>query len=139
MKRVPRLAAAALVLAGASLFSGCATAPPVQRFGAVIGLKPEKRAHYKQLHANPWEGVLRALREAHVRNYSIYLGRIEGKEYLFGYFEYTGRDFAADMRRVAADETVIRWWKETDPCQVPIAGRKEGDWWMGMEEVFHMD
>ena len=36
---------------------------------------------------------------------------------LFGYFEYHGEDFAADIAAIAADEDTRRWWTLTDPCQ----------------------
>jgi len=105
-----------------------------------IGLKPEKIDEYKKLHADAWPGVLKRIEACHIRNYSIYLAEIEeGKHYLFGYFEYCGDDFEADMAKMAADEITQKWWKCTDPCQIPIATRKEGEFWMNMEEVFHTD
>jgi L-rhamnose mutarotase len=107
----------------------------VRRYGQVIRVKPEKLDHYKDLHANPWPCVLEKIRECNIRNYSIYL---QGDQ-LFAYFEYVGDDFTADMEKMAADSCTQRWWKETDPCQEPIAGAKEGDWWTTMEEVFHSD
>ena len=47
--------------------------PKVQRYGIVIGLKPEKMDDYKRLHAAAWPGVLKKIKECHIRNYSIYL------------------------------------------------------------------
>ncbi|MHC4501856.1 MAG: L-rhamnose mutarotase, partial [Planctomycetota bacterium] len=80
------------------------------------------------------------IRECNIRNYSIYLHRMDdGKHYLFSYFEYIGDDFDADMKKMAADETTQKWWKECIPCQFPIENRKEGEWWANMEEVFHYD
>ncbi|MDH4198422.1 MAG: L-rhamnose mutarotase [Candidatus Aminicenantes bacterium] len=112
----------------------------VQRYGTVIGLKPEKLAYYKELHAAAWPGVLRKIKECNIRNYSIYLKEVEpGKLYLFSYFEYIGDDFEADMARMAADPTTQKWWKETDPCQIPIATRGEKEFWSRMDEVFHLD
>src|SRR4030065_1602957 len=93
----------------------------VQRCGMIIGLKPEKIAYYKELHAATWPGVLKMIKEGHIRNYSIYLKEVEpGKYYLFSYFEYRGNDFEADMARMAADPTTQKWWEETDPCQSAI-------------------
>jgi L-rhamnose mutarotase len=113
---------------------------PLQRYGSVIGLKPEKLAYYKQLHAAVWPGVLRMIKDCHIRNYSIYLKEIEpGKFCLFSYLEYTGKDFAADMARMAADPTTRKWWEETDPCQFPVAVRGPEEKWAAMEEVFHID
>ncbi|WP_255496068.1 L-rhamnose mutarotase [Mucilaginibacter sp. FT3.2] len=112
--------------------------PPVQRFGMVTGLKPEKVAYYKQLHAHVWPGVLKKIKECNIRNYSIYIQKIEGKYFLFSYFEYAGNNMKADMAKMAADTTTQRWWKETDPTQNPLpealAQKKQ---WQNMEEVFH--
>ena len=115
-------------------------AKQVQRFGTITGLKPEKEAHYRTLHATAWPEVLRQIKAAHVRNYSIYLKDIGDKLYLFSYFEYVGDDFKGDMARLAADPTIRRWWKQTDPCQLPFpeAGKK-GEIWEGMDEVFYME
>ncbi len=75
-----------------------APAGKVQRFGSMIGLRPEKKAEYVRLHANCWPEILAVLKKCHIRNYSIYLGEIDGKLYLFSYFEYTGEDIAKDVR-----------------------------------------
>jgi L-rhamnose mutarotase len=112
----------------------------VERFGMVIGIKPEKIEYYKKLHAAAWPGVLAKIGECHIRNYSIYFREVEKGQYLlFSYFEYTGADFEADMARMAADPTTREWWKETDPCQSPIPTRGEKEFWSRMEEVFHLD
>ncbi len=112
----------------------------VERYGMVIGLKPDKIDYYKRLHAAAWPGVLAKIKECHIRNYSIYLREVEKGQYLlFSSFEYTGDDFAADMARMAADPETQRWWKETDPCQIPIATRRDKEFWSRMEEVFHLD
>ena len=111
-----------------------------ERYGMVIGVKPEKIDYYKKLHAAAWPGVLAKIKECHIRNYSIYLREVEKGQYLlFSYFEYTGDDFAADMAKMAADPETQRWWKETDPCQSPIPTRGEKEFWSRMEEVFHAD
>jgi len=127
-----------LVAAGFSI--GCAAVtPPVERWGMVTGVKPEKIAYYKDLHAHPWPAVGHKISECNIRNYSIYLRELEpGKYYLFSYFEYVGKDFKADMAKMAADPETNRWWKETDPCQQPIALRGPDDKiWSKMEEVFY--
>jgi L-rhamnose mutarotase len=112
----------------------------VQRFGMVIGIKPETIEYYKKLHAAVWPGVLKRIKECNIRNYSIYLKEVEkGKFYLFSYFEYTGHDYQADMAKMAADPTTQKWWKETDPCQIPIPTCGPREFWSSMEEVFHLD
>ncbi|MFI1769668.1 L-rhamnose mutarotase [Streptomyces sp. NPDC020800] len=108
---------------------------PVQRFGMVIGVLPEKLDEYRALHAAPWPGVLDALRAHHISNYSIF----HHGGLLFGYFEYHGDDFAADMEAIAQNPTTQQWWKLTDPCQrrLPTAGEEE--WWTPMDRVFLME
>ncbi len=109
-----------------------------KRVGMVTGLKPEKAAYYKELHADTWEGVLATISDYHIRNYSIYLKEIEGKLFLFSYYEYIGDDYEGDMKGIAADSTTRRWWRETDPCQLPLQEAAEkGTIWTPMEEVFH--
>jgi L-rhamnose mutarotase len=135
--------AAAFVLLGAVLLVAKMigrTRPDVERYGMIIGLRPEKIAYYKELHAAVWPGVLKKIRECHVRNYSIYFKEVEpGKFYLFSYFEYDGDDFEEDMARMAADPTTQKWWKETDPCQYAIPAHQSKEWWSRMEEAFHTD
>jgi len=139
------LLVAALVLAAVLAFflirEARVQAPDrVERYGMVIGIKPDKIEYYKKLHAAAWPGVLAKIEECHIRNYSIYLREVaEGQFLLFSYFEYTGHDFEADMARMAADPETRRWWQETDPCQSPIPTRLDKEFWSRMEEVFHAD
>ena len=71
----------------------------MKRFGQLIGLRPEVLEEYKRYHAAVWPEILDAIREAGIRNYSIF--HFDGK--LFAYFEYTGPDdeFEARMRELA--------------------------------------
>lgn len=134
--------AAALVLGTAIVAVALSAAAPVkaQRYGSVIGIRPEKIDYYKKLHAAVWPGVLKMIKACNIRNYSIYLKELEpGKFYLFSYFEYTGKNYQADMAKMAADATTQEWWKECNPCQFPIPTAGKGEWWGKMEEVFHTD
>lgn len=120
------------------LVSGCSQ--NICRYGSVIGVKEEMLAKYKDLHANPWPEIDAKLKDVNIQNYSIYLTQFpDGKYYLFSYFEYTGDDFDADMKKMAEDPKTQEWWKETDPCQFGLENRAEGEWWKSMEEVYHLD
>ncbi|MFB7312174.1 L-rhamnose mutarotase [Streptomyces sp. NPDC056192] len=107
----------------------------MQRFAAVIRLRPEKEPEYRELHAAAWPGVLAALKRANIGNYSIFLR--DGL--LFSYLEYTGTDYAADTAAIAADPVSRDWWAVTDPCQQPLDSVAEGQWWAPAEEIFHLD
>lgn len=121
-----------------SLFASCAS-HQVQRHAWVTGLKPEKADRYRNLHAHPWPGVTATLKACNIRNFSIYEREIAGKTYLFAYLEYTGKDFAADMKKMADDPETQRWWKETDPCQSPLPDAlKAGRIWSDAKEIFHL-
>jgi len=105
----------------------------MRRFGQVINVKPEKLTYYRELHANPWPGVLEKIHECNIRNYSIFL---LNNSMLFAYFEYIGTNYEADMQKMASDAETQRWWRETDPCQESM-GMNAGEWWYTMEEIFH--
>jgi L-rhamnose mutarotase len=105
------------------------------RYGLMIGLKPEAEQKYREYHAAVWPGVLDTIRACNIRNYSIFLYN----HTLFAYFEYHGTDYAADTARMAADKTTQEWWKIMDPMQIQLPGRKLGEKWTTMEEVFHVD
>ncbi|GGD11489.1 L-rhamnose mutarotase [Aquisalinus flavus] len=109
----------------------------MQRYGWVIRVKPEKLGDYRRLHKQPWPEVLMEISDCHIRNYTIFLR--EPENLLFGYFEYTGDDFDADMARMSEDPRTREWWSLTDPCQVPLESLEDGEWWAPMEELFHHD
>ncbi len=113
--------------------------PQPRRFASVVELRSEKEAYYRELHADVWRTVLDRIRKSNFRNYSIHLGEIDGKKLLFSYCEYIGDDLDADSRAIGEDPETQRWWKETDPCQRPLAGENASkeDWWMDLEEVFY--
>ncbi|HEX8033381.1 MAG TPA: enolase C-terminal domain-like protein [Ktedonobacterales bacterium] len=105
----------------------------LQRYGQVIGLKPDQIETYERLHAQVWPEVLAMIQACNMRNYSIFRRGTQ----LFAYFEYVGEDFAADMNKMAADPKTEAWWKLTDPLQEPLPDRAAGEWWATMREVFH--
>ena len=71
----------------------------MKRYGSVINVRPEAIEEYKRYHAAVWPEILEMIHQCNIRNYSIFLK----DNLLFGYFEYHGSDFAADMANMAAD------------------------------------
>ena len=126
-----------LLLAGA--LTGCATQRPPQRYAWVTGLKPDQAAHYEELHAHIWPGVNKTIKACHIQNFSIHEREIDGHLYLFAYLEYTGTNFDADMKRMGDDPETQRWWKETDPCQLPLPdAAAKGKIWSDTKEVYFL-
>jgi L-rhamnose mutarotase len=107
----------------------------MKRYGSVIKVRPEAITEYKRYHASVWPDILKTIRKCNIRNYSIYLK----DDFLFGYFEYHGADYKADMAKMAADPRTQEWWAVMMPMQQPLDTRKKGEWWAEMEEVFHID
>ena len=107
----------------------------MQRFGQIIGIKPEAIEEYERLHAAVWPDVLATIHACNMRNYTIF----RHEHLLFAYFEYIGDDFAADMAKMARDPKTREWWTYTDPLQVPMETNASGEWWKTMKEVFHTD
>jgi L-rhamnose mutarotase len=107
----------------------------VQRYGMTIRLKPEAETLYKQYHLAVWPEVLDRITACNIRNYSIFLHA----GILFGYFEYFGDNFTADMQKMADDPQTQEWWAIMNPMQDPLSTRSEGEWWASMQEVFHID
>ena len=109
----------------------------MKRMGWVIYLRPEKKEEYLALHTDVWPGVLKTIKECGIKNYTIFLR--EPENLMFGFFEYHGSDYEADMAKMAADETTQKWWALTDPCQLPLSSSKKSEQWGPMREVFHCD
>ena len=111
-----------------------------QRFAAVVGVKLEHVARYRELHAAVWPDVLALISQSRLRNYSIYLRHLpDGKPYLFSYFEYDGTDLAGDMAQMIANPVMQRWWAECVPLLELLPDRAPGEVWSPLEEVFHLD
>jgi len=125
-----------------------------KRVCQVIKLRKEHEEEYKRIHASVWPGVLAALRRAHIVDYSIFLlptsslptspaeeDQIAGL--LIATFKYVGADWDADMAAVGEDEETRSWWAVTDGMQASLVsgatGSKEGEWWLGCEEVFRFE
>jgi L-rhamnose mutarotase len=107
----------------------------VQRIGMVIGIKADQISAYEALHAASNPGVRDLLDKYHMHNFSIYMRQLDdGKYYLFGYYEYTGTDYKAEMEKLAAEPRNRKWLSVTGPMQAPLPGEQS---WAMMKEVYH--
>ena len=107
----------------------------MDRYLQIVRVKPDRIDEYERIHRDVWPGVLATIHTCNIRNYSIYrYGNL-----LIAYFEYVGEDYKADMARMAADPVTQKWWTHTDPMQEPVPEHGEGQWWLRLPEVFHVD
>jgi len=132
MKKVSELGLTAVLVALVMFAAGCRK-QKVKRVGMVIGLNPAKTAEYKRLHDDSNPGVRDLLSKYNMHNFSIFLHKIEGKWYEFGYYEYTGDDYEGDMAKLDAEPRNKEWLKVCDPMQIPLKGEKS---WAVMEQVY---
>lgn len=108
---------------------------PVKRVGMVIGVKRDRIEAYKALHAATNPGVRDLLDKYHMHNFSIFIHQLDdGRYYLFGYYEYTGTNYQADMAKLAAEPRNQKWLFVTDPMQEPLKGKKS---WAIMDQVYY--
>jgi L-rhamnose mutarotase len=107
----------------------------MKRYGQVVRLKPESREEYIRCHRAVWPTVLTTIAECNIQNYSIF----ECGELLFGYFEYHGSNFAADMSKMAADPETQRWWALMFPMLEKLPPDIPGQRWTDLTEIFHFE
>ena len=131
MKTLKLLVACALLLAVG--FAVGTRHAQTRRVGMVIGIKPEKLAQYKALHADTNPGVRDLLSKYHMKNFSIYMQKLDdGKPYLFGYYEYDGPDYYADTARLAREQRNVDWLASTHPMQISLGGHTT---WTQMQQA----
>ena len=101
-----------------------------QRSAFVLSVRPEKIDEYVEAHRNVWPELLAALRDAGIRNYTIFRN---GNE-MFGYFE--SDDLAAAAEHMEGQEVNARWQDTMAQLleeRVPDAGPPT------LEEIFRLD
>jgi L-rhamnose mutarotase len=101
-----------------------------ERSAFVLRVKPERIDDYVEAHRNVWPEMLDALRDAGIRNYTIF----RSGNQVFGYLE--SDDLAAAAAHLEAQEVSTRWqdaMADLLEARVPDAGPPP------LEEVFRLD
>ena len=138
--RTERYGVAFAVLASVALLTTGCSQPTVQRHGMVIGIAPEHVGRYKRLLDDAGPGVRKAMDKANFDSGSLFLGEVgPDRPYLFGYYEYTGRDHDRDAARMLESPAMQAWREQAGPLETPLPGSQEGPCWAQWEEVFHHD
>ncbi len=100
------------------------------RSSFVLHVLPDRIDDYVRAHAEVWPEMLQALRDAGIRNYSIFRAGTE----VFGYFE--SDDLEESARYMAAQPVSTRWQDTMAPLlseRVPDAGPP------ALEQIFRLD
>jgi L-rhamnose mutarotase len=101
-----------------------------QRSAFVLHVRPDKIEDYVEAHRNVWPEMLVALREAGIRNYTIYRSGTD----VFGYFE--SDDLQAAAAFMAAQPVSTRWQDTMADLleeRVPDSGPPP------LQEIFRLD
>jgi len=101
-----------------------------QRSAFVLHVKPEKIDEYVEAHARVWPEMLQALRDAGIRNYTIFRSGTD----VFGYFE--SEDLGRAAAYMEAQDVNTRWqdaMAELLAERVPDAGPP------ALVEIFRLD
>ena len=106
----------------------------VKRVGMVIKIKPDRLEEYLALHSDSEAGVRDLLIKYNLRNFSIFMTQLEDSNYYeFGYYEYWGNDFEADMKMLDAEPRNKAWLELCDPMQIPLEGETS---WKEMKRIY---
>jgi len=109
--------------------------PVTKRIGMVIKLDSTRIEEYLALHADSNPGVRDLLNKYHIENFSIFMTQLDdGNYYEFGYYEYTGSDYEADMAALDAEPRNKEWLKICDPMQIPLEGETS---WKQMKLIYY--
>ena len=108
---------------------------PTERYGMAVRLKDDKRKFYIENHSNVWPEVLEELKKIKIKNYSIFLK----EDFMFGYLEYDGNNFDADMGEMQKIPIVDKWTKLMIDCFNPFPKNEDNNSWVMMDEIFYME
>jgi L-rhamnose mutarotase len=106
----------------------------VTRYCFTLQVRPDRLAEYRERHAAVWPDMLRALRDAGWRNYSIF-ARPDGL--LIGYVE--AADLAAAQEAMAATEVNARWQADMSRYFAGLDGRPPDEGFVLLEEIFNLE
>lgn len=109
----------------------------VIRSAFVLKLKKGTRAKYTEYHKHIWPEVMKAIRKTGIINYSIF---ISGDDTLFAYMEFPpGASMKLFVENLNKDPRCCEWENIMTDFQEPVTYAKNGEWWSGLEEIFHVD
>ena len=108
----------------------------MQRVAQRIDLPRSNQEEYLRLHRAVWPEVEATLTQAGIRNYSIFLV----EEHLFAYFEVDDATSLSEASAaIAQDPKTRQWWTLTDPLQRRLEGTPDGEQWLTLKEIWHLD
>jgi L-rhamnose mutarotase len=109
----------------------------VVRSAFALKLKEGTRSKYIEYHKHIWPEIIQVIRETGITNYSIYLS---GDDTLFAYMEFSlGASMELFTENLKKSARCREWEEIMIGFQQPLPYAKDGEWWVSLEEVFHID
>ena len=99
---------------------------------------------FKNLHQDVPAPVVEAMKNANIRNLSVFLSIIDSNYYAIRTFEYIGEknNFEQDWRNLTRNSDFIEWNNSCEECLIPIVGKSvEGgqiQWMLPGEEIMYL-
>lgn len=106
----------------------------MQRICFVLEVRPEKITEYRQRHASVWPSMLKALRNAGWKNYSLFL---QPDGLLVGYFET--EDLTVSQQQMQAAPVNELWQQEMAPFFKNLGESTPDRNMVPLIEIFHLD
>ena len=109
-------------------------------FGQIGRIKPECIEEYCRLHevdvyTEKWAGVLQLIRDCNIQNYNIFIE----DDVVFGYYEYVGEDYEADMKKMEQCPITQEWWTHTKPCFIKYAIDPASEFYHDMKPILYYE
>ncbi|MGP8313156.1 L-rhamnose mutarotase [Enterocloster aldenensis] len=107
----------------------------MKTYAMTIDLKddPEILALYEEYHSNVWPEVRQAVKKVGMENVRIFRF---GTRLVQIFDARDDFDITKDIDAYAEDPVVRKWDTMMNGFQVPLNGRREGEWWAEMELVY---
>lgn len=103
---------------------------------------PEPVKRFVLLNKSVPDKVTEAMKTSNIRNYSIFLVKVDTNYYAIRTFEYIGQNFDLDWLDLTRNPDFVEWNNACEECQIPIVGKTgEGgliQWSLSGDEVLYL-
>ena len=103
---------------------------------------PEPVERFMLLNKSVPGQVLEAMRNANIRNLSVFLVKVDTNYYAIRTFEYIGQNYELDWLDLTRNQDYIEWNNACEECQIPVTGKTgEGgliQWSLSGDEIMYL-
>lgn len=103
---------------------------------------PESVERFMLLHKSVPGQVMEAMKNANIRNLSVFLVKVDTSYYAIRTFEYIGQNYELDWLDLTRNQDYIEWNNACEECQIPVTGKtSEGgliQWAISGDEILYL-